>query len=154
MTGNTMSVQDRLEVMELIGRYQQCVDAGDDEAYANNFVPDGVVESPSGVYRGRVAIRTMVRELVSKGRISRDAPVVRHFISMPYIYEGSSDRCAARTYMVTFGLDAEGDLMADTHWTYVDEIVRRDGTWLFAKRRFQVDLRSRRDRVSTPQVAG
>ena len=147
MTMNTMSAQDRLEVMELIGRYQQCVDAGDDEAYANNFVPDGVVESPNGVYRGREAIRGMVRDLVSKGRISRESTVVRHFVSMPYIYDGTSDKCAARTYMVTFGLDAEGDLIADTHWTYFDEIVKQGGAWLFAKRRFQVDLRSRRDRV-------
>jgi uncharacterized protein (TIGR02246 family) len=152
MTTNAMTADDKLEVMELIGRYQQYVDAGDDEAYASNFTPDGIVESRGRIFRGREAIRAMVRDLVSNGRISKDGVVVRHFISMPYIHNGTSDRCSARTYMVTFGVDPDGDLIADTHWTYVDEIVKHEGRWLFARRQFQVDLRSRRDRTTTPQT--
>ncbi|HWC31454.1 MAG TPA: nuclear transport factor 2 family protein, partial [Dehalococcoidia bacterium] len=64
-----MSALARLEVMELIGRYQECVDAGDDEAYAANFTPDGVVESPSGIFRGREELKGMFRDLVRRGRI-------------------------------------------------------------------------------------
>jgi hypothetical protein len=148
-----MSPQDRLDVMELIGRYQQVVDAGDDAAYADNFIPDGIVESSTGVYRGREAIRAMIRDLVARGRLGAEPAMVRHFISMPYIYNGTNERCSARTYMITFGPDQDGDLIADTHWTYVDDIVKHDGRWLFARRRFQVDMRSRRSRAVAPATA-
>lgn len=153
MSENSMSALDRLEVMELIGRYQQCVDAGDDEAYAANFVPNGVIEAPSGVFNGQEQIKDMIRDLVRNGRIGGDPPVVRHFISMPYIFSGDDQRCGARTYMLTFGCDDEGDLIADTHWTYVDDIVKHEGKWLFERRKFQVDLRSRRTRVRAPAAS-
>jgi hypothetical protein len=150
MSDNNMSALARLEVMDLIGRYQQCLDAGDVEAYAANFTPDGVVESPSGTFRGREEIKAMFRDLVRRGRIGGEPPVARHFISMPYIFSGDDSRCRARTYMLTFGLGEQGDLIADTHWTYIDDIVQHEGKWLFERRKFQVDLRSRRSRVSTP----
>src|SRR5688572_510676 len=105
MPENVMRAEDRLEVMELIGRYQQCVDAGDEEAYAANFVPDGVVEAPSGVFNGREELKDMVRDLVRRGRVGGDPPSVRHFISLPYIFAGDGQRCRARTYMLTFGCD-------------------------------------------------
>jgi uncharacterized protein (TIGR02246 family) len=147
---NAMSALDRLEVMELMARYQHCIDAGDADAYADNFVPDGLIEAPGGTYRGREAIRGMIHDMVRRGRLAGEPPVVRHFNSMPFIFDADGQRCKARTYMLTFGHDDAGDLIADTHWTYVDDIVKYEGKWLFERRRFQIDLRSRRSRVSAP----
>ena len=147
MSENTLSALDRLEVMELIGRYQQCIDSGDEEAYAANFVPDGVVEAPSGVFNGREEIKGMIRDMVARGRIGGTPPSVRHFNSMPYIFQGDGQRCSAQTYMLTFGCDEEGELIADAHWTYIDDIVKHEGRWLFERRKFQLDLRSRRARA-------
>jgi hypothetical protein len=153
MSDNNMSALARLEVMELIARYQVCLDDGDVEAFAANFIADGSVESPSGTYRGHEEIKGLLRDLLRRGRIGGEPPVARHFVSMPYIVSGDDERCRARTSMLTFGCDEQGDLIADTHWTYLDDIVRHDGKWLFERRKFQVDLRSRRTRVSTPDAS-
>ena len=154
MSPNTMSALDRLEVMELIGRYQQAIDAGDPDAYAANFIPDAVIEAPSGVHKGHEQVKEMIRAMVRSGRLGGDPPAVRHFISMPYIVAEDDVRCHARTYMLTFGCDEEGDLIADTHWTYIDDIVKYEGRWLFERRKFQVDLRSRRSRVAAQGADG
>jgi hypothetical protein len=147
-----MPAEDRLEVMELIGRYQMCIDAGDEEAYAANFVPNGVVEAPSGLFNGREELKGMISDMVRRGRIGGDQPSSRHFISMPYVFGGNEQRCRARTYMLTIGCDENGELIADAHWTYVDDIVKYEGKWLFERRKFQLDFRSSRARVSTSAI--
>jgi len=146
---NTMTPQDRLEVMELIGRYQRCIDSGDYDAYAENFVPDGVVEWANGVRHGRAEIRDWVKEMVGRGQVGAEPAFLRHFVGLPYIHEGNSERCAARTYMVIFQYDAEGKVAANTHWTYIDDIVKHEGRWLFEKRYMQLDLRTQSPAVAT-----
>jgi uncharacterized protein (TIGR02246 family) len=146
MSENKMSAQDRLEVMELIGRYQQCIDGGDAEAYASNFVPDGVVEWASGVRRGRDEIREWVAGMFAGGRVGAEPAQVRHFVGLPYIHRGDSERCAVRTYMVLFTYNDEGEVVASSHWTYLDDVVKVDGEWLFEKRYMQQDMRITRPR--------
>jgi len=140
---NAMTPQDRLEVMELMTRYQMAEDAGDAEAYARTFAPDGVAEWANGIRRGRDEIRRWMEDFVRGGVMGADPARMRHFLSMPYIYEGDSTRCKARTYLVIFTYDDEGEVVANSLWTYIDDIVKVDGEWLFERRYMRQDMRRR-----------
>ena len=39
-----LTTADRLEILELLGRYAHAIDSGDGEAYADCFTDDGVIE--------------------------------------------------------------------------------------------------------------
>jgi hypothetical protein len=148
-----MGAQDRLEVMELIGRYQHVVDGGDPDAYASNFIPEGVVEWSNGIRQGRAEIREWMAGLIANGGLGAHPARMRHFISMPYILRGDAERCCARTYMVIFALDERGEIAAYTHWTYIDDIVKREGEWLFEKRYMQQDMRGSGPRLGSAVAA-
>ncbi|HLF77280.1 MAG TPA: nuclear transport factor 2 family protein [Dehalococcoidia bacterium] len=79
-----MSAQDRLDVMELIARYAQCIDGGDRDGYAANFVPDAVVEWQNGSVHGRDEIREWVGEMIDSGRVGSTPALVRHFVGLPH----------------------------------------------------------------------
>lgn len=136
---NTMSPQDRLEVMGLIGRYQHRVDGGDADAYAQSFTPGGLIEWPRGVLRGRAEISKWYESLIPGG-VGASPARMRHFLSLPFIFEGTPERCSVRTYMVLFAYNAAGDVIANSHWTYIDTVVKQDGEWLFERRFMQPDL--------------
>ena len=38
-----LSLADRVEILELLGRYAHAIDSGDGEAYAGCFTDDGVI---------------------------------------------------------------------------------------------------------------
>ncbi len=136
-----MTAQDRLDVIELIARYAQCIDGGDLDGYVANFLPDGVIEWGRGVAKGREEIRTWVGGLMSTGRIGGEPAFTRHFVNLPYIFDGSSERCSARTYVIIFTLDS-GGVTVPSVGSYNDTIVKVDGRWLFEKRIIASDLGS------------
>lgn len=150
MPANSMSAEDRLAVMELMARYQQLEDAGDAEGYARCFLPDGVAEWANGKREGRDAIRGWLEELIAGGVMGASPARMRHFLSMPLIYEGDGQRCKARTYLAIFTLTDSGQIAANSLWTYLDDIVKHDGEWLFERRYMQLDLRS----ALAPQSGG
>jgi hypothetical protein len=147
-----MSAQDRLEVMELMARYQQCEDAGDAEGYAGCFTPDGVAEWANGKRTGREELREWMEEFVRGGVMGANPARMRHFLSMPHIYEGDGQRCKAGTYLAIFVYAEAGQVTANSLWTYLDDIVKYEGEWLFEKRFMQIDLRSGADSASAGQT--
>ena len=64
-----MTIEDRLDVTDLVARYAECVDTADVDGYANLFLPDGVVEHSAGTVAGRDDIRAWVTDLAKQGRI-------------------------------------------------------------------------------------
>jgi hypothetical protein len=93
-----MSIEDRPEVTDLLGRYPECVDTANIDGYADLFLPDGVVEHAGGLVRGREAIRAWVAGLEMDGRIGPDSNL-KHFLGLPVI-RGDNRRCTARTYVL------------------------------------------------------
>src|SRR6266545_7630274 len=105
-----MTAQDRLDVMELIARYAQCIDGGDLDGYVANFVPDGVIEWQNGRADGHEEIRRWVGGLMATGRIGGEPAFTRHFVGLPFIHSGDGRRCHANTYVIIFRLDAASNV--------------------------------------------
>jgi uncharacterized protein (TIGR02246 family) len=136
-----MSIEDRLDVTDLIARYAEFVDTADADGYANLFVPDGVVEHSTGSVNGRTEIKAWVEGLEQMGRIGPQSQL-KHFLGLPVI-GGDSQRCTARTYVMIPRMMESGDISTRLMGAYRDDIVKQDGRWLIEKRVIDLDFVAR-----------
>lgn len=133
-----LSTQDRLDVMDLVARYAECVDSGDAAGYAGLFAADGVVEHSAGSVSGREAIHDWVATLAKEDRVGKNSRL-KHIMGLPVI-RGDGEKATARTYVtIPRHLDS-GEIVIRLAGTYFDDCVKVDGTWLFAKRVIDLDF--------------
>jgi hypothetical protein len=138
----------RESVRDCIARYNANGDSGRIDQMIEVFAPDGIMETGSGRYEGRDAIRAFMRSVVDRGRpawtneestvmtptqewLARGrTPFIRHFTSTTQIDVQSQTHATARSYylfLTVHGLD---------HWgRYLDEFAPVDGKWLITHRR-------------------
>jgi ketosteroid isomerase-like protein len=133
--------EDRLDVMDLVARYAECVDSGDAAGYAALFTPDGVVEHSAGSVRGRAEVQAWVEGLVRENRVGK-ASRLKHIMGLPVI-RGDGDRATARTYVTIPRHMDSGEIVIRLAGTYFDDCVKLNGEWLFAKRRIDLDFVAR-----------
>ena len=133
--------EDRLDVMDLMARYAECVDSGDAAGYAALFTLDGVVEHSAGSVRGRAEIQAWVEGLVRENRVGK-ASRLKHFMGLPVI-RGDGDRATARTYVTIPRHMDSGEIVIRLAGTYFDDCVKQDGAWLIAKRVIDLDFVAR-----------
>ena len=133
-----LSMQDRLDVMDLVARYAECVDSGEAAGYAALFTQDGVVEHSAGRVSGRAEIHAWVATLAQEGRVGRQSKL-KHVMGLPVI-RGDGAKATARTYVtIPRHLDS-GEIVIRFVGTYFDDCLKLDGTWLFAKRVIELDF--------------
>ena len=129
----------REAIRDLVARYNANADTGRFREVAELFARDAVMQFADRTIEGRAAIDAMFRE--TKERVEESAPKgatphLRHFTATLQIDLDLPHRARSRCYfqvLMAHGLD---------HWgRYVDEFVRQEGTWLFARRQVSVDGR-------------
>jgi uncharacterized protein (TIGR02246 family) len=131
-------VQDRLDLMDLVARYAECIDSGDAECYAGLFTPDGVLETRSGTAHGRAEIKAWLQGLFDENRAGTQSRL-KHFLGLPII-RGDGDRATVRTYVtIPKHLDS-GEIMINMAGTYLDDCVKLNGEWLFARRVISIEF--------------
>lgn len=138
----------RESVRDLVARYNANADSGRFEQVLELFAPDAVLELPDETYAGRAAIETMFRSV--RGRLvavtpAGVTPYLRHFTSTLQIGVLDGDHARSRCYfevLMAHGLD---------HWgRYVDDFVRLDEGWRFARRRVTTEGRRAQGSVLEP----
>jgi ketosteroid isomerase-like protein len=138
----TLTDRDRLDIMDVLARYAQCLDQGDLDGYVANFAPDGVLFEQ---YHGRDQIREYVGGLMERWKT---APSVRlHFIGYPLV-AGDGEQATAQTYLawITTGDSASPVVGAARLF---DTLVKLDGRW-FLKSRVQARLANYVPAAATP----
>src|SRR4051794_18686649 len=90
-----LSVEDRLDVMELLVRYGRALDTKDAAGLASLFAPDGVRVARNGARaNGRAEIQAAVQQSVDG-----HPRTIRHFLGPALIEGGDGNRCTARSYL-------------------------------------------------------
>jgi uncharacterized protein (TIGR02246 family) len=136
-----LSLQDRVDVTDLVARYAQYFDLADREAFLGLFTPDASVQLTTGArHEGLQAIGGWFDTLLAAGRIGASAPS-RHLMGLPVI-RGDSERCSVRTGIAHFGVDAEGKVKTDVN-SSEDVCIKVDGRWLLQSRVLARDVGSR-----------
>lgn len=128
-----LTAQDRLDVADLLASYSRCLDTGDVDGYVNLFAPDGVLDGQAGPRSGRAAIRRVAEAMAAAAQEPGPTRGQRHFAAQPVI-DGDGQRCQARSYFLLVRQSTSGEPVIRAMGEYVDECVRYEGRWVFARR--------------------
>ncbi len=131
---------DRAEIENLSNRYMIAVDAGDIETVMATWADDGVLYWVGGVERGKAAIRKAMSNFggarpitVPPGATSR--PRTQHFI-VNHVIDVHGDTATTIAYWFNItNSTPQKDVQLMYFGHYEDELVKRNGHWLFKVRR-------------------
>lgn len=128
-----LSIEDKLAIQELVARYNHAVDSGDGAAYAATFTEDGVMQAGEMRMEGRDTLEQFAKGFAQ----SQHAP--RH-IASNLLIEGDGDRATLKAYIQMFAMAGDPPTQQiATAGLYSDELVKKDGQWLFVRREFIAD---------------
>jgi uncharacterized protein (TIGR02246 family) len=121
---------DRAAIADLLSSYWLAADGQDTHGVASLFAEDGVFDGAGlPVLEGRAAIE----EFFTTYHQGPHATTAMHFFAPPRIVV-DGDGATVACYMLLLAASAEGPPALGGLMRYDDELVRRDGRWLFARR--------------------
>lgn len=130
----SLSVDDRLEILDLAARYNHAVDSGDHEGAAALFTEDGAIEAAAtGTIAGPAAIADYI------GSRPDGWQRRRHFNNNAIIEGVPGDEDAATLAMYIMVLSRRETVLPRLLGRYEDELRRVDGEWRFRRRRIIAD---------------
>ncbi len=127
-----LSVEDRLDIMELIVRYGRTLDTKDAAGYAALFAPDAVRVTNNGAktQHGRAEIQADIQASMDRWNAT-----IRHFLASPLITGGDGNRATVRSYVQEMVDVHEGPCYVSQVAEYQDTCVKLDGQWFFQERK-------------------
>jgi hypothetical protein len=121
--GQTLTAQDFVEIQQLYATYNWTLDAGDSQAYASTFTPDGVFNNNVG------------RDAIVKFADTFHAGLgahVRHWNTNLLILPTAAG-ASGQVYLVLVDFATKPATIV-TSASYSDELVKTSGGWRFKKR--------------------
>ena len=132
---------DRAEIENISARYMVAVDSGDIETVMSTWADDGVLEWVRGVENGKDAIRKAMSNFGGAaliGTLPADAKTrqrTRHQI-INHVIDVNGDTAKTTAYWFAMTNNTpQRDVQMLYMGHYEDELVKRNGKWLFKKRK-------------------
>jgi len=128
-----ISVQDRLDILELTARYNHAIDHHAPEAWADLFTAGGVLKSGDDVKAfGREQLVDFAKRVAAQGRKAR------HWVNN-LVIEGDSSSAALKMYFCAYDLASEGQqLFPYVMGEYEDQVVKTSAGWKFKVRDLRI----------------
>jgi uncharacterized protein (TIGR02246 family) len=124
-----LTLEDRLDITELVARYDQAIDGRDAAAYADTFTEDGAFQiTGQQEIKGRERLMRMIERL--------GPPSSRHWVNN-IVIDGDGDDATMTCYLMVLR-----DLRTTNMGYYVNTLKRVDGNWKFVRRDYTPDPRS------------
>ena len=118
-----LSTEDRLDILELVARYNHALDSGNGNAWADTFTADGVFETARGKTEGHDALVKFVDGFAA------NMPGARHW-NNNHVIEGDGNKATHTCYLMLVRPGAE----AMSGSRYEDQLAKVDGKWKFIHR--------------------
>jgi ketosteroid isomerase-like protein len=136
-----LTAQDFEGIKQLHARWAHSLDFGDADAFVACFASDGVFDAPNGSYQGDEELRRHVAE-----HLESMLGHVRHSIVVSSMIDGDgavarslSYGCSTRDYGPPAGKGQVTRSILLVSGIYADDLVKQDGRWLYARRRYRRD---------------
>lgn len=127
-----LTAEDRIEIGELLARYNHAIDHFEAEEWASLFTQDGVLSANGSVRAsGREALVAYVA-----ARREAGGPRIRHVLTN-IVIDPAGDGARVRAYVLAYRID-DWTGMPYVLGEYDDELVRQAGRWRFRLRRMSV----------------
>lgn len=123
-----LSAEDKLAIIELVGRYNQAGDIGDGDAWADTFTEDGIFEANQLRVQGREQLRQMALD------VTRAIGHIRHS-TYNFVIDGEGDeaRLQAAFTIMAVAQDRQSVRVIGVG-NYDDRLRRVQGQWKFRHR--------------------
>lgn len=127
-----LDITAKIEITELIARYNRAIDTGDAEGWADTFLPDGVFDGIVGYFEGREQLTAFARAYWTEPQYEEYKPC-QHWVTNVLV--DGNDNEAELTADLLMVRPAEDGGRIVLVGRYNDQLERLDGRWLFARRR-------------------
>lgn len=126
-----LSAEDRLQILDVLARYNLAADDRDVEGYVALFTANGVIEGDMQTRPGQAGLREDL-----PGLFAMEGTLKRH-LSLNHIIEGGEDRATVRSLLLV----CEGETLPAVVATsqVLDELERHDGAWLVFRHHVTID---------------
>jgi hypothetical protein len=132
----SLSVSDRLEIHELVARYNRAVDAGPEDRWlrewVNTFTEDGEFDCVLGVVHGHAELYDLQKRLYTEPA-NWQYRGGQHWLSNIILTPNGEDVDLWATFL--FFVPGPPAPIASLIGTYTDVVTKHDGKWLFARRK-------------------
>ena len=118
-----LTAQDLVDIQQLYARYNWAIDAGDSEAYAATFTPDGVFNNNAG--------HDAIVKFADTFHAGLGAHV--HHWNTNLLIQPTADGASGQVYLVLVDFATKPPTIA-TSATYSDQLVKTPQGWRFKKR--------------------
>ncbi len=131
---DTISLEDKFAIMELITRYNHAVDGGDPDGVAACFAADGTFQGRSGYFSGSNELRKL-------GMTVTPSLLPRHIVSNILIRVRAGERDAAdiKSHLLFYEVTPSG-FNFKTSGVYTDVVVKTGKEWKFRSRLMTLDV--------------
>lgn len=127
-----LTAQDRLEILDLVARYNLTTDSKDVDGYMDCWAEEILFESPFGTFRTREEMRAFEAEHVHAGAVGK-----RHF-SLNVAMEGDGDEALVTSDLVVMEVAEAPHVVATGRYQH-SRAVRTPAGWKFARRGLELD---------------
>lgn len=122
-----LSVADRLDIQELLARYNHAIDSGDAAGWAATFAAGGTFTSSGRTHTGTQALQAFAADFATR------LPGSRHW-NNNVVIEGDGDQATTRCYLQLLKTGGSEPATLVTTAKYEDSLRRVNGAWRFASR--------------------
>jgi uncharacterized protein (TIGR02246 family) len=122
---------DRVEIRELVARYNKAIDTGDAEAWAATFTEDGEFHGVVGDFCGADELAAFAKAYATEEQYA-DFARAQHWVTNMVI-DGDGDSATMFCHLMMVSPE-EGGGRIILVGRYEDDLRRVDGQWRFTKR--------------------
>jgi hypothetical protein len=127
-----LSVEDRLDILQVFSRYNMSLDAGDKETFVSLFSEDFFFDSPKHVMHTHDELRDFVQEAMDN-----HGPTMRHLM-YNQIIEGDGNTATMKCYGMTYKV-SDATIVPMYSTTYLHKLAKIDGDWKLTERQVLLD---------------
>jgi hypothetical protein len=131
------ALEDRIAIIDLYSTYAIALDDKDKRLLEASFDDGSFFESANPTVPARTGVEANWKRLMH--RHSERPFSERHITTTPIITKKEPDRVEAIAECVIIKRDDGGSIAFEMVGRYEDEIIRKNGRWVFAQRRFVPD---------------
>ena len=126
---------DKEAIAELIVRYNWAIDHDDFHGWADCFAPEGVFDGMIGQFAAHGELDRFTAEVK---KLTTTTPNLRHYVTNIQT-EVDGNEARSRCFLLMTSTTKEAGTKIVIAGEYEDQLVKRDGRWLFLKRKVHMD---------------
>jgi len=133
-TSSTITIEDKINIQELIAKYNVALDNKNIDEWTNTWTDDGVWSTPFGEAKGKTELKNMINQVTNEFASGK-----RHLSTNIIIEDAPNNMASAKSYLIVTEAKKTPEVVASG--TYSDILKKNNsGEWKFFQRKLDIDL--------------